>query len=820
VLLLETPRRSQVRRITSLVCGLVLGLIAASAVHAADMDGDGFADEDDRCPFTFDDQSDTGGIGLGSGPDGIGDACQCGDADDDGVVTPADGELISDAALGLDPTVTLAGLPGFTKCDVGGTEGCSGLDGSIVTRAALGLAAGIVQACPAATRTAVNNLSLGDVPVTLLGLSEIQRGHTALLQVVIQADAPASNVAIQFFLVDKQAYDAAGETDDIPQFILGAAVLETVNAGQNLIEIEVEVPPLDLDQKFLQTGEYYLYPVLDPGQEMLETDESDNVPPEANFALVTVSEEFSNTPSIVVEDVLIDLASFELPQVLSGEPDPDTACPGGVDGPRSNFENPSDVVLNALNTNISVTAVFRASGPASVTSSFAMSLSHPRIGDSPLCPGGACPIPVWNSGLGDYALSASLPLFFYEQFAEQSPVSVHVDMRIPATPEFRALFNNLLNGIESDCELACGDPNDALCVSACSLAELAQGSLRVEVIPFGAPFFENPVIEISDTLPITILPPRFVGPEDVTETQPLRFEEGFDAGFSAGFAGAGLRANAWAALDQRGATAHADASVPITLFGQEFEFLGLDTDGGAFPGSLDLDFSLDLRFAGIVVYSQLLSDETCALDLNQRGDLSIDQLRAELLKWKLDFFIEKSKGTERDFVVGIVPLTAAFEASGKLGFLVEAAIPVCDPNYVDTLFQAHMGPYMDVGMLASAGVGTSKGFSAGIEGQATLIEDTFFTRGQVGQLTLLQAPVRVSGTLTTDITNTLEGPKGSINLFVGYPCFKFCRVFGVPIPCGVAQCKSRKSIFRFTTFTKQDVLLCREATTSVEVPGL
>lgn len=51
------------------------------------MDDDGFPDEVDVCPFTFDDQSDTGGIGLGSGPDGIVAACQCGDADDDGVVS-------------------------------------------------------------------------------------------------------------------------------------------------------------------------------------------------------------------------------------------------------------------------------------------------------------------------------------------------------------------------------------------------------------------------------------------------------------------------------------------------------------------------------------------------------------------------------------------------------------------------------------------------------------------------------------------------------------------------------------------------------------
>ena len=330
--------------------------------------------------------------------------------------------------------------------------------------------------------------------------------------------------------------------------------------------------------------------------------------------------------------------------------------------------------------------------------------------------------------------------------------------------------------------------------------------------------FDNPVLEISGSQPITILPPRFV--PAATQTSPIRFEEGFETGFSAKFAGAGLEANAWSALDGSGASAHAGAAVPITLFGQEFEFLGLDADGGAFPGSPDLGYALDLRFAGVVVYSQLLNDDTCGLDLSQRDDLSIGGGPTnELLIWENDFFVEKTKGASTNLVVGIVPLTAAFEASGQLGFLVKAGVPVCDTSYADTVFQSHAGPYLDVGMLASAGVGTSWGFSAGIEGQATLIEDTFFTRAEATSLQLLPTtPAQVSGTLTEVITNTLVGPSGGINLYVGYPCIKWCKWFGIPYPCAIAQCKARQSIFRFSTFTKEDVLMCEDASAAVAVP--
>lgn len=48
-----------------------------------DQDGDGLCDHEDLCPEIYDDNTDTN-------LDGIGDACQCGDIDGDGDLTPAD----------------------------------------------------------------------------------------------------------------------------------------------------------------------------------------------------------------------------------------------------------------------------------------------------------------------------------------------------------------------------------------------------------------------------------------------------------------------------------------------------------------------------------------------------------------------------------------------------------------------------------------------------------------------------------------------------------------------------------------------------------
>jgi hypothetical protein len=120
-----------------------------------DLDSDGVCDLVDNCLFEPNSgQQNAGGVGLGSAPDGFGDACQCGDVNADGRVTGLDGTLAKRAALGLAPYPAGVGaLPAPNKCDVnGGATGdpvfrCSGLDGTLIQRASLGLPPGVQPVC-------------------------------------------------------------------------------------------------------------------------------------------------------------------------------------------------------------------------------------------------------------------------------------------------------------------------------------------------------------------------------------------------------------------------------------------------------------------------------------------------------------------------------------------------------------------------------------------------------------------------------------------------------------------------------------------------
>jgi hypothetical protein len=86
---------------------------------------------DDNCPYWPNPgQEDNGGIST-TVPDGIGDACQCGDVSGDGRVTSADSVIIK-RALVIPPRAVMAHPE---RCDVGGSAACTSADSVIVQRA-------------------------------------------------------------------------------------------------------------------------------------------------------------------------------------------------------------------------------------------------------------------------------------------------------------------------------------------------------------------------------------------------------------------------------------------------------------------------------------------------------------------------------------------------------------------------------------------------------------------------------------------------------------------------------------------------------------
>ena len=119
------------------------GVLQAIA-DISDRDNDGIYDSADNCPGTSNaNQNDSGGVDTNT-PDGIGDACQCGDISGDGKITNTDSVLMKRHLLGL-PSNFKADF-----CDVNGDTQCTNTDAVLIQRAVLGLPPGLGQTCPAA----------------------------------------------------------------------------------------------------------------------------------------------------------------------------------------------------------------------------------------------------------------------------------------------------------------------------------------------------------------------------------------------------------------------------------------------------------------------------------------------------------------------------------------------------------------------------------------------------------------------------------------------------------------------------------------------
>ena len=100
-----------------------------------DCDFDGVAEAVDNCLLTANAaQADSGGV-ASNVADGIGDACQCGDVNGNGIVNGQDAQAIKRHGLRLSPN-PLFTVPG--NCDVTGNGLCNGQDANAVSRAALG----------------------------------------------------------------------------------------------------------------------------------------------------------------------------------------------------------------------------------------------------------------------------------------------------------------------------------------------------------------------------------------------------------------------------------------------------------------------------------------------------------------------------------------------------------------------------------------------------------------------------------------------------------------------------------------------------------
>ncbi len=165
----DTQLEATLTNVASVELDLARAGLFPDGQTAGDWDGDGVADAADNCPYAPNPlQEDDGGPASGA-PNGVGNACECGDVTGNGKTNGQDANAIRRHALAIGPN------PLFVQacnCDVSGNGACNGQDGNAVKAFALGLESPLFRnGCPSFTgERRVTVTSDGASDVTLTGL--------------------------------------------------------------------------------------------------------------------------------------------------------------------------------------------------------------------------------------------------------------------------------------------------------------------------------------------------------------------------------------------------------------------------------------------------------------------------------------------------------------------------------------------------------------------------------------------------------------------------------------------------------------------------
>ena len=376
---------------------------------------------------------------------------------------------------------------------------------------------------------------------------------------------------------------------------------------------------------------------------------------------------------------------------------------------------------------------------------------------------GARPLVVWIDQQAGYEEELRI------QVEPGVPNTVHLDFKIPEGATRDAIQSHLENN---------GAPQFAVEIRINDRAGVAEYEAGVQRFDDERTGDDN---SIRDQVVIVLPPP----PPPPAPCETLDFGNRFAKNFGAGDFSVGLDLRGAASIDSRGAIASTNARIPVRLFGRSFDAARLTTSAQVTPSansSAASEFDLDFDVLGVTLFSESATDPVFTFEQELSFTRSIDR--------------------EKLIFVGPIPLKVRAVASGTLGFASEATLRSTEVGLSAAAFGSLDG-------LAEASVSLLV-VSAGVGGSLTLIEDRF----EVSATATLTPPTngRLTGDLTLEVTNDLQGPRGRIFLFAEHPVLKFCFRF---IPCGFRQKRHEFTLASFRSFRKVDVLFQKSASASV-----
>jgi hypothetical protein len=630
-------------------------------------------------------------------------------------------------------------------------------------------------------------------------------GYPLEVAVEIGALEDTSNVGVAFFALDK-------DREPVRQLVLDAATIDQVFAGNFIYSLEIDVPT-----SLRTAGPYYIGAIVDAADSVGETDEEDNK-----------------------ASILTTMSPAEAPNLFIVDMEPDRTA---IILDRTAYSYDAQAELGVVNSDAGGTISWGVKGavtPVPVEAFAVMRLTRAFDGASH-----DVPLYLWNSVaqryMNAYGVNPEQGVASEEEWlpigavgersiavqgapapvevSEFDAKSAHLDFYFPG--QLALELEIALRKLPVFFDAGPIEPPPDLSASAIAalrgflfraLPETLESSLCVKIRPSDPAIREDqssdnetcsplalvlpPILKIP---PNPILPP--VPPVSPIPANPLVFDERFEAEWSGKNFGFGVSFGAFASADNRGVIVSADGSLPITVFGLEFEYFGIDGRAQVIPLSerdnpppdQNPGFSIELRHVGLILSSVAVTS----------GVVGPVQLA---------FTKELAKSEPKVVFVGPVPVKLEASVTGNIGVEYTVAFGEAARNGL----QLSTGPFANIEAGASAAV-TIGVADVGVEGVITLVEEKFQS--------IYSATINVLDERHSDgtseivivprmrLVNEITGAKGTLGVFVKIevPTVKKCSwgLFTGVCP-GLKSIKYPYTLASWTAYQKTDTLFDEE----------
>jgi hypothetical protein len=679
-----------------------------------------------------------------------------------------------------------------------------------------------------------NNLSASDLVVQT---DSPQIGYPMKVSVTLGATEATNNVSVSVFAIDNTD-DPEVETRQIP---LGSETIAQMAEGSQSYELEVSIPS---SVEF--PGNYFIAAVIDPAEELAETNEDDNT---ASVGAIL----YTGDPNILLAELVLDRAAL-------------------IINTDSYEEQVTGTVGNVHNADAGGTLTVGANGLEVDETIEIEAFARLRLMRSDKGTSHDVPLYLWYSQAGRYInafgvdpetetnLGAEewLPLGEFtpqlvDRVGEDLTVndvnrdSTHLNfyfpgklgseleqaMRYPPEPTLD------LDGDFSDSPFPTRPPPD--------LTDQAIGELKLflQDLPFsGVRGDESEAMKVMDfavcleirpvsgaivdavmednerCAPLAIFlppiessppPPETGGfqPQFSTPSNPLTGGDVFGTkGGGAAFS-YGLEFGATSTADNRGYIEELRGALPVTIFSTDFDFMSVTVRGQMVPDYAgkpegeETGYAVEQRFLDALLY--------------------VRRYPSGIIPTVSVSFSKEAPPPEEDkvpkqYFIGPVPVVAGGSVAGNFG--VEYAFGITEPGTFsfgadppEYTFKNTVSPFANVEATLFAGVG-SNFFSAGVEGVLTLLDErlelsagTEIEVYDLGDQSGIAEFIIVQG---MELTNVFTGPEGKLNLFAKYsvPKIVTCNWGFIKGKCIKSKTiKATKNIWRSgALFTLRDII--------------